>query len=741
MTCTSSCPLSTDASILYQDFLFTTPVSLTGVQITLSEWTGTAPGLHMLQLLSSGAFASAVSSQNSQSCFAPNPSNVTMTGTWSPKNANTNIPATLQTVLVSSVPVGTPASQAPTFTWMPYVSASGQYVVNLVIPGCNNFQDCALRTSVQITVFPGDGSQPFVSTVSQQVQDDVTVPVYSGPIVPSSSSFVTTVTMSLADQPTGEGQNGQYELVAGNVELVLTSANVTSASFSGNGSTSLGTQHGFGFFEWPLNSKTTVDATSILPNTSETAADIIGVDLYNVLGAANVNSAHISAAVQHPSGIVFLGGSFTFATGSLSGAANIVAYKQGGLFSLANGGLNGAVASFALYGDELYVGGSFSDTQTPSTQGKLMGVAMYNVQTNSWSTLGAGVNGIVASIALADTSILVAGNFTETTTVAGSSSVVGGFATWDITSSSWVNSGGFVEGNFTLVSNGTSSSGQGVSQLLAGNVQTMAKYGATGMVMLSNSGSDDPTVTPLGIQLGSPANTSTSTSVTQKRYNHHRRGPATWLSHMKIPALFRRQASTSSSTLPPLPPTPAPAILAGVFWSNSSSSHEVAIIGGNFTFSASSSTSSQAIAVYDPVSSTAAALVGDQINGVVRALYVDAEEHLYVGGEFNLTGANANGFAIYDLVGQQWLTTIVQPIQAQPGSSVVVRSITASSYKPNTIIVAGSFAQAGTVACQGICLFDTTLNQWNTLGSGVQGDISSVSFAGVRLYRLLVGYY
>ncbi|KAF8554722.1 hypothetical protein OG21DRAFT_1439806 [Imleria badia] len=729
LTCTSNCPLSTDASILYQDFLFTTPVSLTGVQITLSGWKGTALGLHMLQLLSSGAFASAIDSQNTQSCFAPNPSNVTMTGTWSPKNANTDIPGTLQTVLVSTVSVGTPASQAPTFTWMPYVSASGQYVVNLVIPGCNNFQDCALRTSVQITVFPGDGSQPFVSTVSQQVPNDVTVPVYSGPIVPSSSSFVTTVTMSLADQPTGEGQDGQYELVAGNVELVLTSANVTSASSGGNGSTSLGTQHGFGFFEWPLNSKSTVDATGLLPNTSETAADIIGVDLYNALGAANSNFAYISAAVQHPSGIIFLGGSFTLATGSLSGTANIVAYKQGSLFSLANGGLNGAVASFALYGDELYIGGSFSDTRTPSTQGKLMGVAMYNVKTNSWSTLGAGVNGVVASIALADTSVQVAGNFTETMTLTGSSSTVGGFATWNITSSSWVNSGGFVEGNFTFVSNGTSSSGQEVSQLLAGNIQTMAKYGATGMVMLSNSGNEDPTVTPLGIQLGSSANTSASTSVAQKRYNHHRRGPATWLSHMKIPALFRRQASTGSSTLPPLPPAPAPAILAGVFWSNSTSSHEVAIIGGNFTFSASSS-SSQAIAIYDPVTSTATALAGDQINGVVRTLYVDTEAHLYVGGEFNLTGANANGFAIYDLVGQQWLTTIIQPMQALPGSSVVVRSVTATSYKPDTIIVAGSFAQAGTVACQGICLFDTTLNQWNALGSGMQGDISSVSFAG-----------
>ncbi|KAF8433112.1 cortical protein marker for cell polarity-domain-containing protein [Boletus edulis BED1] len=740
-TCTSNCPLSTDPSILYQDFIFTAPVTLTGVQVTLSEWKGNAPGLHILQLLSSGAFASAISGQNMQSCYAPNPSNVAMTGTWSPKNANTNIPATLQTVLVTTVPVGTPASQAPTFTWMPYVSASGQYVVNLVIPGCDSFQDCALRTSVQITVFPGDGSQPFVSIVSQQVQNDVTVPVYGGPVVPSSSSFVITVTMSLADQPAGEGQNGLYELVAGNVELVLTSANTTSAAsgVAGNGSSSLGTQRGFGLFEWPLNLKASADATGVLSNTSETAADVIGVDLYNALGTANTDSAYVSAAVQHPSGIIFLGGSFTFATGSLSGAANIVAYKQGSLVSLSDGGLNGAVASFALYGDELYIGGSFSDTQTPSTQGKLMGVAMYNVKTNSWSTLGAGVNGVVASIALSDSSIQVAGNFTQAVTLAGSTTSVGGFATWDIATSSWVNSGGFVKGNFTFVGNGTSSNGQEMSQFLAGNIQTMAKYGATGMVMLSNSGSGDPTVAPLEIQLGSSANASSSTSVTQKRYNHYRRRPVTWLSRMKIPALFRRQASTASSALPPLPPTPAPAVLAGVFWSNSSSSHEVAIIGGNFTFSASSSTSSQAIVVYDPVTSSATGLAGEQIQGIVRALDVDTQGHLYVGGEFSLTGTNANGFAIYDLVGQQWLTTIAPPLQPHPGSSVVVRSITATSYKSNAIIVAGSFAEAGTVACQGICLFDTTLKQWNALGSGLQGDISSVSSAGSNQELLVAG--
>ena len=76
-TCSNPCPLSTDSSVLYQDFLFPNPLAITGVQIKLSGFTGSSAGLHMLQLLSSGAFASSVDDNNGISCFAPNPSNTT----------------------------------------------------------------------------------------------------------------------------------------------------------------------------------------------------------------------------------------------------------------------------------------------------------------------------------------------------------------------------------------------------------------------------------------------------------------------------------------------------------------------------------------------------------------------------------------------------------------------------------------------------------------------------------------
>jgi hypothetical protein len=59
-TCTNPCPLLANPSVPYQDFLFDDATNLTGVQIKLSQWTGSSAGLHILQLLSSGAFASAV---------------------------------------------------------------------------------------------------------------------------------------------------------------------------------------------------------------------------------------------------------------------------------------------------------------------------------------------------------------------------------------------------------------------------------------------------------------------------------------------------------------------------------------------------------------------------------------------------------------------------------------------------------------------------------------------------------
>ncbi|KAF9484449.1 hypothetical protein BDN70DRAFT_989542 [Pholiota conissans] len=741
-TCTNPCPLSTDSSILYQDFLFDGPLDITGVQIKLSSFTGSGPGLHILQLLSSGAFASSIASNNTQSCFAPNPSNNTQTGNWQPVRAPTTLPGTTQTVLVSDVAVGTPSSSAPTFTWFPYVSAAGNYDVNLLIPGCNALQDCAKRTSVQVTVFPGADLPPFITNVTQQNTEDAVQLLYSGPILPSSPNFVTTITMALALEPLGSGQNGQYELVADRVQLVLRSANVTSDSNATTQSSTVGGARGFGFLEWPRTSTavdSTIDGTKFFPNSSLTALDTLGFDAFSALGGASGfagDSVILNAVAHHPSGTIYIGGSFTFSSGSASGSANIVAFKNGALVAVSGSGLNGEVTSLVLNGDQLYVGGSFTDTKASSTSGKLGGIALYDVSKDSWSPLVAGVNGAVASLGLLDDQVQIAGNFTQVLPTSTSSTGISatGFATWDIKTSTWVNSGGFVAGKMTFIGNGTE------SQFVAGAVSAVQKFGASGLVMLANGDANGPQIKPLAAGLSGVVSASQSSLARRSLTHHH---SARWISHIPtLSSIFARQAPATTQSpvsLPAALPAVAPAVLAGTFWTNSSSSRQLTVLGGNFTFTATgTSTLSEGVALFDPESSVITALNGPQVNGTVRALLVDGDS-LYVGGEFTISGASVNGLALYDLAKGEWDFNSLQALQPASASTVVVRSISKSTSKPTVVIVAGSFAQAGSLRCQAICSFDTTSKQWNALGGGILGEVASVVYAGNNQNLLIAG--
>ena len=731
-TCTDNCPLLTDPNVLYQDFLFDSDMDITGFQLTLSEWKGDGPGLHLLQLLSSGAFASAVSDQNTRSCFAPGPSNTTQTGTWSPQEADTGIPGTQQTVLVSTVDVGTRPAQGPSFTWMPYVSASGEYDVKLLVPGCTKFQDCALRTSVKVTVFPGGGLDPWVTTVSQRNTEDSEEVIYQGPVVPSTPDFVATVTMVLADQPEGDGQNGQYKLVADRVQLILTSANITSSNPStGSNPTSSITERSFGFLEWPLDSSsTTSSSSSAIPTSAITSLDNAGFDFLDALGGASAVSAaaSVAAVAQHSSGVVFLGGQFSLAAGGASGASNIVAYRNGALTKLPNNGLNGPVTSLVVYGDNLFVGGSFSDT-AQSSNSALKGIAVYSISGNSWAALEGGVDGAVTSLDIADNQILVTGNFTELLT-SGGANTAAGFAAWDVASSTWRNTGGFLVGSMTFVGNGTSSS----PQFIAGNVASSLRFGASGFVMLSNGDNGEPQVTPLGVQFDSSQLSTTAAFKTRRA--HSRRSASSWIPNLNVLGLFKRQ--TDPATLAPLPesaPAPAPAVLAGAFWTNSSTSREVVIIGGNFTYTAGGA-QAQNVAIYDEETQSVTPLKGNQPNGTIRTLLVKGN-NLYVGGEFTIQGIESSGFAIYDLALQRWDVTGVNSLQASSGSSVIVRSITESTRDDETVVVAGSFTQAGSTPCRAICSLNVNSKAWSALGNGIQGDVAAVVYAGVSLFSHL----
>jgi len=616
---------------------------------------------------------------------------------------------------------------------MPYVSTSGQYNVNLLIPGCADFQDCAFRTSVQVSVFPGGGQAPTVTDVSQQNQGDVVQQIYSGPIVPSSPNFVMTVTMTLANKPAGSGQNGQYRLVADRIQLILTSANTTGTVANGNGSTGNG-KTAFGFLEWPLSLSSGGNAVTGLPNSTETFLDVIGFSLFSNVGSNAGLSASsgplVAAVAHHPSGAIFLGGTFNLST---PGANNIVVFKNGALTTLSGGGLNGPVTSLTLYGDTLFVGGSFTDTPASSTQGRLSNIASYDVAQDQWSPLLAGLDGPVESLDIDNGQVSVAGKFTLIRSA--SSGNAGresqGLALWNITNGEWVNAGGFLLGSLTFVGNSTAPvKGQQQSQIAAGNIQKSLSFAASGLVFLKNGNGNNgqPEVTPLSAQLGDDVSTSTTT-VSRRRANHPRTA-STWISrHLPLPRLLTRQSSTTLAPLPSPPPAQAPAVLAGVFWTNTTNTEQVAIIGGNFTFT-NGGTEFAGVAVYNPSTGALTPLEGQVVNGTVRALLVQ-DTFLFVGGEFTIPGTDFVGFAIYDLVQNTWVSSGVPALQGASGSSVVVRSLSASTAKPNTVIVAGSFALAGSLPCRAVCQWDVVGKQWNALGNGIQGDIASVAYAGV----------
>ena len=577
-------------------------------------------------------------------------------------------------------------------------------------------------------MFPGGGQDPTVTDVSQQNQDDVVQQIYSGAIVPSSPDFVMTVTMTLADNPAGSGQDGKYRLVADRVQLILTSANTTGTTVNGNGTTGNG-KTAFGFLEWPLSLSSGGNAASGLPNTTETFLDVIGFSLFSSLGrTAGISSSGPSiAAVAHdPSGAIFIGGKFNLSTPD---ASNIVVFKNGALTALSGGGLNGPVTSLSLYGDTLFVGGSFTDTPASSTNGLLSNVAAYVISRDQWSPLVAGLDGPVKSLDIDNGQLTVAGNFTFIRSA--SSGNTGresqGLASWNASNSGWVNAGGFLLGSLTFVGNGTApAKGQQQSQMVAGNVQKSLSFGASGFVLLKNGDNGQPEVTPLTVQLGDDVTTSTTTA--SRRRAVQPRTPSTW-SHVPHPRLVTRQSSTTLAPLPSLPPAPAPAVLAGVFWTNTTNTQQVAIIGGNFTFT-NGGTEFSGLAVYNPSTGALSPLRGQGINGTVRSLLVQ-DNLLFVGGQFTISGTDVASFAIYDLLQNTWVTSGVPALQGTSGASVVVRSLSASTAKSNTVIVAGSFALAGSLPCRAICSWDVSGKQWKPLGNGIEGDVASVAYAGV----------
>lgn len=642
-------------------------------------------------------------------------------------------------------------------TFYPIVSSSGYYDVYLTIPACEKTEDCASRTTVDVEVFPGGDGLGWTSTISQVTSVDLRTLVYSGWIDRTSEDFTPTVILQLALDPESTS-SGQYSIVAQSVELHLTGIGspdepprtspggvigqngtiITNSTRVSNTST----QASWGVFQWARGSGTINAMSGMLPNTSQTSATRLGSALGTARNAtSNGNGSGsgssnwtIRAAIEQ-SNTIIVGGTFEQSGNwtnvlSIDTTNNVTA-------SLPDRGLNGAVMAGAAVNGRVYLGGNFTSTAGGGTE--LRYVAAYDPSDRSWHSLQGGVDGAVLDISARGNSVLISGNFTNVIQSNGSTIPTGGYALYDTRSNSW-NTAGILFGTLSAASAGndnnvilagrvlgsSSNSVNGIAMLTTG--RGGAEINTLGGIAFSSSGSGTTNSNSSGSNASTSTTNSNSNSNSNSRREHDGRSWISRLTHVLDP----RAEQTVRAPAPVISaqPASAPAVLAGAYWTNSSSNgngRQVTIIGGNF----STSSSIGGLAFYSDSTLTGPS---PSVTGVVRTIAVVGNTLYAAGSGVNVTGVGS-GLVAYDLANNRWATNGAPPSLSAPQGGAQLRvNVLKIRQDTNYVVAAGNFGQAGSLGCAAVCLWNGGNGQWQTPGSGLSsGEVRAVDFAGVSV--------
>jgi len=134
---------------------------------------------------------------------------------------------------------------------------------------------------------------------------------------------------------------------------------------------------------------------------------------------------------------IYVGGDFTTTSDtSVPDLRKIARYDSstGDWYAFPKGGLDRSPGAFAVYGDDLYVGGFFQKTGDSSMT--LNRIARYDITDNTWDTLPRqGLNQVVIALAVSGDDLYVGGLFTET--FDGGVKELGYIARYDLTDGTW----------------------------------------------------------------------------------------------------------------------------------------------------------------------------------------------------------------------------------------------------------------------------------------------------------------
>lgn len=660
-TCTSECPLSNDPSVEYQDFHFVNSVGMNRFQLAISEWYGAGAGLAGIELFQDGIFSYAIKDFNEPACRAIDfPSTATATGPWKES------PSLQSSSNYLTAELGTDASPKKTsVVFTPNVKESGNYSVNMYTPGCQPDGTCERRGRVNVTgtMSANQGQADFTKTLYQTNNYDKYDQIYFGYIDKTSDSFKPSVTLT----PIADDEIDGRIVVAQRVGLSLIN--------------STGGLNGLFDFD---------------PKKNKFDSSDFGDSAVNKLGSSFDRNTGVKTLLTSGD-LTFIGGNFTS-----DEHENIVAINSDDKAQALDGGLNGQVLDMYVNDTKLYVGGDFNNTLKDSVKG-LNHVAVYDVDKDTWSSLGAGVNGRVqyvvpVQINITDDSpetvIAFTGSFSQCNEFGDSKATpANGLAIWIPSQNNWLqNLNGSIP-SYSGILTAALMDLPNDESIYAGSI-SYAQIGANGAAALDDKG------------LG------------------------------QFPVTLRSQTQTSSSKLKrrDVFDDNYSGVTTGLF--NDDNDRDLTILAGHFTAQASSGSTINNLVIIDGKDDDSVSGLGEGVSedSTFVALEIGGNT-LYAGGKISgsIDGTDISGLVAYNLESKSFGG---QPSSISGGNGTVA----AISVRPDSesdVFVGGSFTQAGALDCPGICLYNADSRQWIRPGSNVGGDVYCLMWSSKK--TLLVG--
>jgi len=391
---------------------------------------------------------------------------------------------------------------------------------------------------------------------------------------------------------------------------------------------------------------------------------------------------------------LYVGGSFS----SDDGRNNIFRIQQGDTkpTALAGKGLNRQVMTLFHNDSTIYVGGNFTNTGDNSVPG-LNGVAAYT--NNEWKPLGAGVDGVV--LYLVPFSLNVTANTPEQVLAVSGffgrvnafdknpATAVNDFAVWVPSHGNWLHNLKF----YSLAMSGrlmTFADVPGSDRWFGGSVSSGALL-ASGSAELD--GGSNPALRPLPIDI----------QAQQQQKS------------------LRKRAITQGQNMN------TTGVRTGTFYKENNMNKT--ILAGHFATKGTGNENITNLLVIDGNDSNKITGFGEELdaNSTFAAVAVQ-DSILFAGGVVTgrLNDNRIAGVVAYDLAGNKF--TGVQPPPLQ-GINVTVNAI-APRPKSKDVYVAGQFQFAGALSCAAVCVWNTERSQWTSPGNDLGGYVSSLIWIG-----------